>query len=74
MLWEHATKVFCDNGSVKYIKCKLCGNTCSTASNASRHLKSVHSNHVIASLDSKKKGSYTYELKCEIVKKSFNWC
>ena len=70
MLWEHATKVFCDNGSVKYIKCNHCGKTCSTASNASRHLKNAHFNRLNSFMDSKKKASYTYELKCEIVKKA----
>ena len=70
MLWEHATKVFRDNGLVKYIKCNHCGKTCSTASNASRHLKSAHFNRLNSFMDSKKKASYTYELKCDIVKKA----
>ena len=69
VLWEHARKVFRENGSVKYIKCIHCRKTSSTASNALRHLKSTHFNHLAPSTDSKKKPSYAYELKCAIVKK-----
>ena len=54
VLWEHARKVFCENGSVKYIKCNHCTKTYSTSSNALRHLKSTHSNHLAPSKDSKK--------------------
>ena len=69
VLWEHARKVFCENGSVKYIKCDHCRKTSSTTSNALRHLKSTHFNHLGSSKDSKKKLSHTYELKCAIVRK-----
>ena len=69
-LWQHATKVFHDNGTIRYIKCNHCAKTSKHQTNASRHLKTVHFNHVAPSLDSKKEPSYTYELKCEIVKKA----
>ena len=41
ILWEHARKVFHENGMVKHIKCMHCGKAFSTASSVSRHLKSV---------------------------------
>ena len=89
VLWEHARKVFCENGSVKYIKCSHCTKTystssnglrhlkkcnhctktSSTSSNGLRHLKSTHSKQLKLVMDSKKNPSYTYGLKCEIVKK-----
>ena len=39
VLWEHVRKVFCENGSVKYIKCSHCTKTYSTSSNGLSHLK-----------------------------------
>ena len=89
VLWEHVRKVFCENGSVKYIKCSHCTKTystssnglrhlkkcnhctktSSTSSNGLRHLKSTHSKQLKLVMDSKKNPSYTYGLKCEIVKK-----
>ena len=69
VLWEHARKVFRENGSVKYIKCNHCTKTSSTSSNGLRHLKSTHSKQLKLVMDSKKNPSYTYGLKCEIVKK-----
>ena len=70
MLWKHATKVFYDNGSVKYIKCIHCGKTSygGSTSNALKHLKNIHFNHLTPSLESKNRPLHTYELKCEIKK------
>ena len=71
MLWDHATKFFRDNSSVKYIKCIHCGKTFygGSTSKALKHLKSIYYNHFIASLESKNKPSQTYELKCELKQK-----
>ena len=48
-LWQHATKVFHDNGTIRYIKCNHCAKTSKHQTNASRHLKTVHFNHVAPS-------------------------
>ena len=73
VLWEHARKVFRENGSVKHVKCKHCEKTFSyvgaSTSNALNHVLCYHQNQAIASLDSKNKPSHTYELKCEIKQK-----
>ena len=71
VLWEHATKVFHENGSVKYIKCIHCGKTSygGSTSNALKHLKSMHFNHLNPFMDSKNRSPHTYELKCEMKQK-----
>ena len=53
VLWEHARKVFHENGSVKHIKCIHCGKTYygGSTSNALKHPKSIHFNHLIATLE-----------------------
>ena len=72
ILWEHARKVFRENGTVKHIKCNHCEKTFygGITSNALNHLYRTHFNHLAPSVDSKKKPSHTYDLKCEIVKKA----
>ena len=73
VLWEHATKVFHENGSVKHIKCIHCGKTFSyvgsSTSNALNHLYRNHSNHLNTFMDSKNIAPHTYELKCEMKQK-----
>ena len=71
VLWEHATKVFHENGSVKHIKCIHCGKTSygGSTSNALKHLKSMHFNHLNSFMDSKNRTPHTYELKCEMKQK-----
>ena len=61
------------NGSVKHIKCIHCGKTFSynggSTSNALSHLYRNHFNRLMPSMESTKRPRYTYELKCEIIKK-----
>ena len=71
VLWEHATKIFHENGSVKYIKCIHCGKTSNggSTSNALKHLRSMHFNRLSPFMDSKNRAPHTYELKCEMKQK-----
>ena len=74
VLWKHARKVFHENGMVKHIKCMHCEKTFSydgrgPTSNVLNHLKHIHFNHLKPVMESKKNPHYTYELKCEIIKK-----
>ena len=72
VLWEHARKVFRENGTVKHIKCNHCEKTFygGVTSSALNHLYRTHSKQLKPVMDSKKNPSYTYDLKCEIVKKA----
>ena len=73
LLWRHARKVFCENGTVKHVKCKHCRKTFSyvggSTSNALNHLYRNHFNRLTPFMESTKRPRYTYELKCEIIKK-----
>ena len=58
---------------IKHVKCKHCGKTFSysggSTSNALCHLYRRHINRLAPFLDSTNRPRYTYELKCEIIKK-----